>query len=70
MADKPNTGLFREQIQLDDQGYVVVTDEAKTSIEGVFVAGDAHDYRYRQAITAAGSGCKAAIDVQKYLEEL
>jgi thioredoxin reductase (NADPH) len=67
---KPNTGLYRGQIKLDDQGYVVVTDETKTSIEGVFVAGDAHDYRYRQAITAAGSGCKAAIDVQKYLEEL
>ena len=64
----PNTDLFKDQIKLDAKGYILVKDETKTSVEGVFAAGDVQDHRYRQAITAAGSGCKAALDVQKYLE--
>jgi thioredoxin reductase (NADPH) len=63
----PNTGIFRDQIELDETGYIVVRDGTRTNIEGVFVAGDVADYRYRQAIAAAGSGCKAALDAEKYL---
>ena len=69
IGHKPNTEIFKGQIELDQAGYVVAKDTTKTSVEGVFVAGDARDYRYRQAITAAGEGCKAALDAQKYLEE-
>lgn len=65
---KPNTEIFRGKIDLDDRGYIIVHDETKTSVEGVFVAGDAGDHRYRQAVTAAGAGCKAALDAEKYLE--
>jgi len=66
----PNTDLFRGQLHLDEAGYVVPEPghETQTSVEGVFVAGDVYDHRYRQAITAAGSGCKAAIDAEKWLE--
>ncbi|MCJ7721201.1 thioredoxin-disulfide reductase [Candidatus Bathyarchaeota archaeon] len=63
----PNTGIFKNQIELDETGYIVVRDGTRTNIEGVFVAGDVADYRYRQAIAAAGSGCKAALDAEKYL---
>ncbi|PVX26408.1 MAG: thioredoxin-disulfide reductase [Candidatus Bathyarchaeum sp.] len=63
----PNTGIFKEQIELDETGYIVVHEETRTNIEGVFVAGDVADYRYRQAIAAAGSGCKAALDAEKFL---
>jgi len=66
---KPNTDLFKGQIELDQEGYVIARDETKTSVEGVFVAGDAQDRRYRQSVVAAGAGCKAAMDVEKYLEE-
>jgi thioredoxin reductase (NADPH) len=66
----PNTGIFRGQLTLDDAGYIASDDGVRTNIEGVFVAGDVYDIRYKQAITAAGSGCKAAIDVEKYLEGL
>jgi thioredoxin reductase (NADPH) len=66
----PNTELFFGQIELDGQGYVIVKENTKTSVEGVFAAGDVHDHRYRQAITAAGMGCMAAIDVDKYLAEI
>jgi len=64
----PNTKVFREQIQTDDAGYIITHDGSKTSVEGVFAAGDVQDHHYRQAITAAGSGCMAAIDAEKYLE--
>ena len=63
----PNTEPFKGQIELDKAGYVKVENETKTSVEGVFCAGDVHDYRYKQAITAAGSGCKAALDAENYL---
>jgi thioredoxin reductase (NADPH) len=66
----PNTGIFRGQLELDPAGYIVSEDGVRTNIEGVFVAGDVYDIRYKQAVTAAGSGCKAAIDAEKYLESL
>ena len=65
----PNTDIFKEQIELDDNGYIVAREQTRTNIEGVFVAGDVADFRYRQAIAAAGSGCKAALDAEKYLIE-
>jgi len=64
----PNTELFRGQIELDDQGYVVLKRSTMTSVEGVFAAGDVHDRRHRQAVTAAGWGCMAAMDAEKFLE--
>jgi thioredoxin reductase (NADPH) len=66
----PNTGIFAGQIDLDDAGYIVSADGVRTNVEGVFVAGDVYDVRYKQAVTAAGSGCKAALDAEKYLEAL
>jgi len=66
---QPNTKIFNGQIELDEKGYVIVRNSTETSAEGVFVAGDVHDYKYRQAITAAGEGCKAAIDALAYLDE-
>lgn len=65
----PNTTPFKGQLELNDYGYLVIKDHTKTSVKGVFAAGDVFDYRYRQAITAAGSGCMAALDVEKYLKE-
>jgi thioredoxin reductase (NADPH) len=65
----PNTQLFKGQIDLDEEGYVVLKNKTNTNIEGVFAAGDVHDRSYRQAITAAAFGCMAAIDVDKYLTE-
>jgi thioredoxin reductase (NADPH) len=63
----PNTNIFEGQLALDD-GYVVLVEGAKTSVEGVFAAGDVHDKVYRQAITAAGAGCRAAIEAERFLE--
>ena len=65
----PSTNIFSGKIELDEKGYVSVRDYTKTSVPGIFVAGDVHDYHYKQAITAAGFGCMAAIDTIKYLEE-
>lgn len=69
IGHEPNTKIFVDRVELDSQGYVVLKDHTKTSVEGVFAAGDVHDHKYRQAITAAGYGCMAAIDVDKYLTE-
>ena len=65
----PNTKFLEGKVELDEHGYVVVTDNTKTSVDGVFVAGDVRDYKYQQAITAAGMGCMAALDAEKWLEE-
>ncbi len=67
IGHEPNTKLFVNQIDLDEEGYIILKNKTKTNIEGVFAAGDVHDRSYRQAITAAGFGCMAAIDVDKYL---
>lgn len=69
IGHEPNTKLFKGQIELDEQGYIVLKNHTHTNIEGVFAAGDVHDHRYRQAVTAAGFGCMAAIDVDRYLSE-
>ena len=68
IGHEPNTGIFKGEVDLDTQGYVVPLDETHTNVQGVFVAGDVFDTRYRQAITAAASGTKAAMDAEKYLE--
>ncbi len=70
IGHKPNTGFLKGEIDLDERGYIVVKDETKTSIEGVFAAGDVSDHKYRQGVTAAGAGCKATFDAEEYLENL
>ena len=65
----PNTQLFKDQIDLDAEGYIVLKNKTHTNMKGIFAAGDVHDRSYRQAITAAAFGCMAAIDVDKYLTE-
>ena len=69
IGHQPNTALFKGAITLDGQGYIVTQEHTMTNIPGVFAAGDVTDHRYRQAITSAGSGCMAAIDAERWLEE-
>jgi thioredoxin reductase (NADPH) len=63
----PNTAVFKGQLELNDMGYVRLRERSLTSIDGVFAAGDVHDHTYRQAVTAAGFGCMAAIDAERWL---
>ena len=69
IGHEPNSAIFQDQIELDGNGYIIIKNNTETSVSGVFCAGDVHDHRYRQAVTAAGFGCMAAIDVDKYLSE-
>ena len=68
IGHEPNTELFAGQLDLDQKGYIASSDGVHTAVEGVFVAGDVYDARYRQAVTAAGMGCRAAIEAERYLE--
>ncbi len=68
IGNKPNTAPFKDELPLDNRGCIQLSHGTSTAIEGVFVAGDVADYKYKQAIVSAGSGCMAALDAQRYLE--
>jgi thioredoxin reductase (NADPH) len=68
IGHRPNTDIFRDWLETDEKGYLVPHDHTRSRIDGVFIAGDVADFRYRQAVTAAGDGCRAAIDAERWLE--
>lgn len=68
IGQKPNTTLFKNQLAMNDYGYLELKNQTHSSVEGVFIAGDVADFKYRQAIVSAGTGCMAALDAQRYLE--
>jgi len=69
IGHKPNTDVFKNHLQLDQEGYIIVNNFVRTSVEGVFAAGDVHDKKYRQAITSAGFGCIASLEVEGFLRD-
>ena len=70
IGHKPDTDLFKGHVELDEKGYVKIFERRRTSVTGVFVAGDCADPYYKQAVTSAGTGVEAALEVERYLESI